>query len=291
MNRDNSYMQSDVFREAIRQGNLRRYAEHPMMEETKAKISQSNKGIIKTPEWCRHISEGKIGMPSFKKGKRGTPSPKKGKPQPSSSYKRSEETKRRMSESRKLMLQAHPEIMESVSIKLTGRVLSEETKQKTSVGKIQFFIDHPEAARAHSEKMKGRKNPTFSRIVKELWKTDYYIEMLMKARNTRPNKQEIKLGEILQELYPGHFKYNGDCRLGIVLNRCIPDFVNVNGKKQVVEFFGSYWHNQDGRGEQEKIARYQEVGWDCLVVWDTELSEADALNDKIRAFAGGQRVD
>ena len=246
--------------EARRQGLLRYYAAHP-----------------RSPEWNRHISEGLMGKPS----------PKKGKPQPSSSYKRSDETRRRMAESRKGMLKEHPEIMESVSSKLSGRILSEETKQKTSASKIQYFIDHPEAAKAHSERMKGRKNPTFRRIVKKLWRENAYIEMLIKARNVKPNKQEKALGVILQGLYPDQFKYNGDCRLGVVLNRCIPDFVNVNGKKQVIEFFGTYWHNQKGRGEQSKIAKYKEVGWDCLVIWDTELAETDALKDKIRAFVGG----
>ena len=39
-----------------------------------------------------------------------------------------------------------------------------------------------------------------------------------------------------------------------------------------------------------KIAKYKEVGWNCLVVWDPELSETDALKDKIRAFVGGVMV-
>ena len=277
MNRDNSYMQTPYFREAIRQGLLWHYAVHPMSEATKAKIRRGNTGKIRTPEWCRHISEGKIGKASSKKGK----------PQPSARYKRSEATKRRMSEARKAMLGRCPQIMESVSRRLTGRSISDETKQKVSEAKLQYFIDHPEAGKAHSERMKGRTNPTFSRIVQALWKQDSYIAMLIKARNVKPNKQEVILGRILQELYPAQFKYNGDCRLGIILNRCIPDFVNINGKKQVVEFFGTYWHSEEGRGEQEKIAKYREVGWECLVVWDSELNETDALTDKIRAFVGG----
>ena len=282
MNRDNSYMQSDAFKGAQRQGLLRRYAEHPMTEETKAKIGQGNKGKIRTAECCRHISEGRMGQVS----------PKKGKPQPSLSYKRSEETKRRMSESRKLMLQEHPEIMESVSIKLTGRVLSDETKQKTSASKIQYYIDHPEAAMAHSERMKGKKliSLTHGDSVKKLWQDPNYVKRVMDARNLKPNKAEVALGDILQNLYPAQFKYNGDFRLGIVLNRCIPDFVNVNGKKQVIELFGGYWHTEEGRGEEAKLAKYREVGWDCLVIWDKELSETAALKDKIRAFVGGQRV-
>lgn len=282
MNRDNSYTQTPEFGEAIRQGLLRHYALHPMTEETKEKMRLGNLGKVMSPESCRRISESKMGKPSLKKGK----------PQPSSSYKRSEETKRRMAEGRKLMLQNHPEIMESVSRKLSERVVSKKTKGKISESKKQFYVDHPEVAKAHSEWMKGKtfKSATHSATLRRLWRDPNYVRRIMGARNLKPNKAEIALDKILQEVCPNHFKYNGDFRLGIVLNRSIPDFVNVNGKKQVIELFGTYWHNQEGRGEQEKMAKYKEVGWNCLVVWDPELSETDALKDKIRAFVGGVLV-
>jgi hypothetical protein len=256
-----------------------------MAEETKAKISQSNTGKIRPSDWSRHISE----------AKRGKPSSMKGVPQPSSSYKRSEETKRRMSEGRKRMLAEHPEIMESVSRKLTmrkglvtNRVISQETRDKMSQSKQRYLREHPEAIERLSDSRRGKPNRAFSRIVKELWRQNYYIPILVEARKFKPNKQEIALGKIIDEVCPGMFKYNGDYSLGIALNRSIPDFVNINGKKQIIEFFGTYWHKQEGRGEDDKVAKYKEVGWNCLVVWDKELKQTDALKNKIRAFVGGK---
>ena len=277
---DAAYMQTPEFKEAQRQGHLHYYALHPMTEETKAKISQSNKGKVRPPEWCRHISEGKTGKPSIEKGRS----------KPSSRYKRSEETKRRMSEGRKRMLAEHPEIIENLRLKLSGnggRVVSQETRAKLSQLKQRYLRDHPEAIERLSDSRRGKPNKAFSRIVKELWKRNYYIPILVEARKFKPNKQEIVLGKIIDEVCPGMFKYNGDYSLGVALNRSIPDFVNVNGRKQVIEFFGTYWHKQEGRGEEDKVAKYKEVGWDCLVVWDKELRQTDALKNKIKAFVGG----
>lgn len=263
-----------------RQSLLRRYALHPMTEETKQKISQGNKGKIRTPEWCRYISE----------GKRGAISAKKGIPQPSSSYKRSDETKSKMSESRKVMFSEHPEMRVNLGEKLRGRIFSQETRQRMSETRKRYFTEHPEARLKISlaNKGKSKKSKTRSQTHKRLWQDPSHVLRMMKARNIQPNKQELKLEGLLQTLCPNQFKYNGDCRLGVVLNGYIPDFVNVNGKKQVIEFFGDYWHRDPSRGENDRLDRYHKIGWDCLVVWGSELEETDALTDKIRAFVGGE---
>ena len=185
------------------------------------------------------------------------------------------------------MLKVRPEIMRSVSAKMTGRVVTQETKEKISQVKLAYVREHPESIEALSARRRGKPNPGFSQTVKRLWRDGYFPSALIDGWNLRPNKQEMALGEIIEEVCPNHFKYNGDYSLGISLNNCIPDFVNVNGKKQVIEFFGSYWHKEKGRREEDKVAKYLEVGWDCLVVWDTELRQTDVLKDKLRAFVGG----
>jgi very-short-patch-repair endonuclease len=253
-----------------------------MAEETKAKISQSNTGKIRPPDWSRHISE----------AKRGKPSSTRGVPQPSSSYKRSEETKRLMSESRKRMLAEHPEIMENLSRKLKARSedgtrFTNETRAKMSQSRHEYFRTHPNAGKELGAKLLGRKNEKLSYSMKRLWEQPSHVEKAMRAMRIKPNRQEILLGQMIDVLCPHTFKYNGDCRLGIVLNRRIPDFVNVNGKKQVIEYFGTHWHQGEARGEAQTIKCYKEVGWDCLVIWDKELkTDAQAVEGKLRAFVG-----
>jgi len=234
--------------EKRRQGLLRYYALHG-----------------RSPVWSKHISEAKKGKPSMEKGR----------PKPSSRYKRAARTRQRMSIGRKRMLLQHPEIMQSVSQKLSGQTKSEEAKENMRKARRLYFQENPEAGRQHGERMK------------EVWTRPEYIQAVITASNRRPNKEEMVLGAIIEEIYPGEFAYNGDYSLGVVLNRYIPDFVNVNGKKQVIEFFGAYWHQKEGRGEQETVDKYKQLGWDCLVIWDYELANVSVLKDKLKAFAGG----
>jgi len=131
------------------------------------------------------------------------------------------------------------------------------------------------------------KTSEYKRKMRLNWQNTEFVSKMMKLWNTKPNKAELTLLDLLQRICPNQFRYNGDCNLGIVLNGFIPDFVNVNGKKQVIEFFGSYWHQEPNRGERERINRYLEIGWNCLVIWDTELKDTEALENRIRAFVGG----
>jgi hypothetical protein len=260
MSIDRSYMQRPDVKESHRQGALKHYALHPMAEETKAKISQSNSGKVRPPSWGKHISEAKTGKPSSMKGI----------PQPSSSYKRSAETKKRMSEAKRSK-EAKSRMSESRKRMLAEHPFTNETRAKMSQSRHEYFRTHPNAGKEHGAKLLGRKNQKLSYSMKRLWEQASHVEKAMRAMRIKPNRQEILLGQMIDILYPHAFKYNGDCRLGIVLNRRIPDFVNVNGKKQVIEFFGTHWHKGESRGEAQTIKCYKEVGWDCLVIWDKEL--------------------
>ena len=72
----------------------------------------------------------------------------------------------------------------------------------------------------------------------------------------------------LEDRFPGEWMYNGDGSQGVVIGGKIPDFVNVNGKKEVIEVFGTYWHGEDE--VEQKIAHYKKYGFKCIVLWDYE---------------------
>jgi G:T-mismatch repair DNA endonuclease (very short patch repair protein) len=71
----------------------------------------------------------------------------------------------------------------------------------------------------------------------------------------------------------------------------IPDIVNVNGKKQVIELLGTYWHGEKITGrtkEQEEDflkSHYSKYGFDCLIVWESELDNPIQLNQRIQNFS------
>ena len=95
-----------------------------------------------------------------------------------------------------------------------------------------------------------------------------------------PNNSEKKLGELLQDWYPGEWKYvgNGEFILG---GKC-PDFVNVNGKKQIIELFGDYWHKDDD--PQNRINYFGRYGYKTLVIWENELNRPELLKERLLKF-------
>lgn len=115
------------------------------------------------------------------------------------------------------------------------------------------------------------------------------IYNVVKHNQIRPTKAEERLGIILQTHYPSEYGYNGDCSLGIVIGGMIPDFVNVNGRKEAIEMFGDYWHSakvvKTWRGsELGRMMAYNALGFRCLIVWEGELKDEGKLIAKIKAF-------
>lgn len=130
-----------------------------------------------------------------------------------------------------------------------------------------------------------------SLLSKQLWQNPEYIKKVLKGIGRKPTKPELILNSILTKHFP-EFKYNGDYSLGIMVAGLIPDFVNVNGKKEIIEVFGDYHHSPEfvgdkwQRTELGKIMLYNSVGWRCLVIWEhniKSLTEGE-LVDRIQSF-------
>lgn len=125
----------------------------------------------------------------------------------------------------------------------------------------------------------------------EKWRDPAYVLKYMEYRQTQPNKIERQVEALLDEHFPD-FQYNGDGSLGVVLAGLVPDFVNVNGAKKVIEVFGSYWHRRPGiKWHQTEIGRttsYNSVGFSCLILWENEVKNTKALVEKIGQFADSE---
>jgi dTDP-4-amino-4,6-dideoxygalactose transaminase len=132
---------------------------------------------------------------------------------------------------------------------------------------------------------------------KKFWKNiepaaaEEIMRRMMNGLKKKPNKQEIRVGQIIDEVCPNEFRFNGCFELGICINCMIPDFVNVNGKKKVIEFFGSGWHKLRNDYD-EKMSRYRKAGFDCLIIWGNELTKKNdaALRQKILNFVYNPRT-
>lgn len=162
-----------------------------------------------------------------------------------------------------------------MSIANRGKTLSRHTREK---------IGESSRGKTISDTAKEK----IGKASRQRWQNPEYVKRWMKANKISPTKPELELQAILDEHFPD-FKYNGDFRLGISLASLIPDFVNINGKKQVIEMFGYYWHtnarvNKWSRTELGKIMAYNSIGYKCLVIWQNELKDKEAVVSKIRKW-------
>lgn len=130
-----------------------------------------------------------------------------------------------------------------------------------------------------------KKKQSIARILS--WHNPEYMAKQKKARHLSPNKAEKFLIEVLQELFPGEYKFVGD--LSFTLAGKNPDFIHVNQKK-IIEFFGDYWHGEERTGisnerhEQERTACFAKEGYQTLIIWGCELDDVESLIEKIKEF-------
>lgn len=228
---------------------------HPT-EEQNMKNSNSHKGELNHFYGKRHTRESLLKMSRVHKGRRLT-----------------EEQKSKISKANK-----------GKTIPLEARVKNSETH------KGMFHTDETKI-KLRGITIKQWKDSDYRKKQLEYrrgqWQNPEFVIKQMKARGVKPNKTEKYLEDVLSTICP-EFKYNGDGRLGVVLAGLVPDYVNTNGSKQVIECFGEYWHRRKSikwhQTEEGRVETYKTVGWDCLVIWEAELKEIDKVKAKILDF-------
>ena len=102
----------------------------------------------------------------------------------------------------------------------------------------------------------------------------------LRACLKKPNKQELALGALLEGHFPTEWKYVGNGE--VILGTKCPDFMNINGRKLLIELFGDYWHrHHDPKARQDYFEQY---GFHTLVLWEKELKDPQAVVAKVAAF-------
>ena len=109
----------------------------------------------------------------------------------------------------------------------------------------------------------------------------------------KPNKGERVLIGLLDKSFPGEWQYNGNGNF--VLEGLHPDFVNIGGKKLIIELFGEYWHRPGvatwSRTEDGRIAIFKKYGYDTLIIWSKELRDLANLEKKVACFVSSNAPD
>jgi G:T-mismatch repair DNA endonuclease (very short patch repair protein) len=162
---------------------------------------------------------------------------------------------------------------------------SKATRKKMSVARLDRkerlgYIVSPETRKKLGE------------ISKKKWQDPEFREKTIKATflslEIFPNKPERKLRKILKKLFPGEYKYVGDG--SVLIGHKSPDFMNINGKKKLIELFGDYWHSKAKTGLSKKEHRkqrqkhFRKYGYRTLVVWEHQLADVSVLERRLQEF-------
>ena len=99
----------------------------------------------------------------------------------------------------------------------------------------------------------------------------------MKGIMRKPNKMETIVMGLLDDNFPNAWRFVGDGSL--IIDRMCPDFVNINGRKLIIEFFGRAWHKSEE--ETIRIEKFSQFGYRTLVIWSEELKDKEKLVSRI----------
>jgi len=174
-----------------------------------------------------------------------------------------------------------------------GYVQSEEQKQKNREAHLgnQNLLGHKstkeqvqaqtDSLRAFYASEEGKKvREGMSKSLKDDWKDPEFAKMMGEALHKKPNNVERDLQVVLDKHFPGEWKYVGDYQFWIGGKN--PDFVNVTGKKQVIEIFGYYWHDDDE--VEPRIAHFKEYGFDCIIFWEFDVYDEEEVVGRVKTF-------
>lgn len=245
-----------------------------------AKQANSVASYVKTKEHCQHIGDARRGVPNPKHSEwlkihwRGSNNPFYGKHH-------TEATKNRIAQANR------------------GNTTRRGMKQPSTTGENNP-AKRPDVRRKISEGLR-RENCDRSNIDKALRRKDvrekHSMDICLAYKRGayahlscgRMNNAESKLSYVLRSYYPGEWRYNGDGRVIIVAGKCMPDFVNVNGKKCVIELFGTHWHDKPDEFRRKRLLK--KYGYDTLIIWERDLYyKREALLKRLRKFMGEREV-
>ncbi len=142
--------------------------------------------------------------------------------------------------------------------------------------KWQNKICNPCYNKVKSERMKKKwSNPEYKTRVVRKWRQNCSIS---------PNTKEVLISSLLHTLYPKEYKFVGDG--SFMIEGYNPDFINCNGQKKIIEFFGDYWHDQKEYVKRDKLKMkvYKKYGYKTLVIWQSELNDMKKVTNRIKKF-------
>ena len=136
-----------------------------------------------------------------------------------------------------------------IDTRVKRRPRTEEEKEKIKVANQSFWDNHPEQ-----------------------------VAQCIRRAQQKPNAWEQRLDAFLQAWFPNEWLYNG-ATAEVVIGRKVPDFININGLKSVVELWGEFYHK--GEDPQALVSHYGRYGYTASVIWARELYKPEKLKQRL----------
>ena len=156
-----------------------------------------------------------------------------------------------------------------------------DEREKDRQGQLRRYQDPLEHEKSSLAQYKRWRNLTTRQ-------RDIYIQSIIKSYKLRPTSPELCVQGLLNSAYPYEWKYTGNGQ--VIIGGLNPDFTNINGKKQVIEMFGNYWHSEarTNRTKKQEVRyrhkTYAKYGFSTLVIWEDELKDQNKVVKKISKF-------
>lgn len=128
------------------------------------------------------------------------------------------------------------------------------------------------------------------------------VEAIYIALSKKPTKIELRMISIIKK-YKLPYRYTGDGKRVIGHRKKCPDFLRTDGIKQILEIFGSVFHDPEKafrkilyhQTEKGTINYYASYGFEAIVIWDFQLSDESnilkILNESIMQKEVGRGIE
>lgn len=191
--------------------------------------------------------------------------------------------------------------------KETSKAVAKQAATMRGVKQSQEHIDKIVATRRRkgSYRQSAETQARKSRSLKKAWKnpesgfhTAACKNSQQRAANRRKyipwgqwkymgkkNRAEAKLERFLSQRFPEEFKYVGDKQ--VCIGKKFPDFINVNGRKELVELFGDRVHGPEFTGRRRcdesriRKSHFKKFGFNCAIIWTKQLNNEERLFQSI----------
>lgn len=157
----------------------------------------------------------------------------------------------------------------------SGKVHTQETKDRISKNKIGV-----KTKRIYTP-LSGEVKKQISDGLKSKWQDESFAKEMLGKLYVKPNKSELRLQDLLNEKFPGRYKYVGNGQ--IFIGGFNPDFIDLKNKK-IIELYGEYWHKGKEIRDAKRIKVIESYGYKVLIIWDSEFVSIPQLLKKMEVF-------